>query len=130
MKEIIISILAIFIILDLLSPAQSSEKAYTARVTYVIDGDTFVLDGQRARIRIWGINTPEIGKNGAREATRALQRMILGQRVKVLPKGQDRYGRQVAQVFIRGHDVGAELLRRGLAEEYKGFSKGYYSKGR
>jgi len=97
----------------------------SARVTQVIDGDTLeIKDG--ARVRLIGIDTPEIGHDGkaddpgARQASSALRAMIAasGWRVRLVPdgEGRDRYGRRLAHVLDeQGRNLSEQLLVRGLA---------------
>ena len=90
----------------------------------VFDGDTLALTDGR-RVRLLGINTPEIGRDGepdeplAREAEALLGRLAgAGTRLRLrLDKERfDRYGRLLAQVFRDGGDnLPARLLGAGLA---------------
>ena len=42
---------------------------FTGRVTRVVDGDTFWLDSQDERIRMWGLDAPETDTSGGSQAT-------------------------------------------------------------
>ncbi len=97
----------------------------TTTVSAVIDGDTLELTGG-ARIRMIGINTPELGRDGekdqpfARRARNTLYRMLKhsGFRVKLVYGIQklDKYRRRLAHVFTRdGRNLQQLLLERGLA---------------
>jgi len=120
------------------SPADAARCAPSGHVQrvvlrYVSDGDTLVLaDGRR--VRLIGINAPEIGRDGrpderlARQAKTALQR-FLGEvdTIGIQPDtaATDRYGRVLAHVFsdrsrsVKGADASANaachLLESGLA---------------
>jgi micrococcal nuclease len=96
--------------------------ATEATVEYVHDGDTlFLTDGRK--VRMLGINTPEIGSSlecYGDEAT-SLLRLLLpeGTHVWVLPdiELEDQYGRSL--LFIYTDDttnVNLEMLRQGAAE--------------
>ncbi len=87
-------------------------------VERIIDGDTFMMsDG--AKIRLSGIDTPEQGESLYAAAAEFLGRLILNKQVTVRPTaGQDRYGRQLAEVFLDTIDVGARILRAGLGYLY------------
>ena len=96
-----------------------------ARVVYVFDGDTFKLQDGR-RVRLIGINTPELGRDGAADealasAARATLQQILdsGDRTVLLQYGaeqHDQYGRLLAHVFLEnGDNVAVPLLQKGLA---------------
>jgi endonuclease YncB( thermonuclease family) len=94
---------------------------YHAEVAYVYDGDTVRLsDGQR--VRLIGIDTPEMGRKGAPdqpgalEAKRWLQQSTQGQRVYLLPGAEpkDRYGRTLAHLYLDNDLVSERMLQRGL----------------
>ena len=98
-------------------------RAETARVWYVHDGDTFRLTTGE-RIRLAGIDTPEIQRGQARcaaeiergrQATRQVRAMIDGQAVGIERVGRS-YNRSVARVRLAdGRDLSAELVRLGFA---------------
>lgn len=107
----------------------ASAPARWAAVERVIDGDTLVLRG-RERVRLIGIDAPEMGHDGrrpepyAREARAALVDLSSGpdtnkNRLVGVQYGQsphDRYGRGLVHLFLaNGDNVQALLLRRGLA---------------
>lgn len=89
---------------------------------YVIDGDTLdLVDGRR--VRLIGINAPEIGRRGsvsepyAQAARKALLRLVEGAELKLLVGDQavDKYGRTLAHLFDgQGANIEARLLRQGL----------------
>ena len=100
-----------------------------AHVTRVIDGDTIELaDGRR--VRLIGIDAPEIGEAGADEATQFVSDLILDQTVWLEPDGDDtdRFGRLRRYVWvqepvdptdeheIKAYMLNALLLEHGLAE--------------
>ena len=95
------------------------------RVRHVHDGDSLVLEDGR-RLRVIGINAPELGRDGAADepfaiaARDALRRELFrsGQVVGLRygEQRQDHYGRTLAHVFDPdGRNLGAALLRQGLA---------------
>jgi micrococcal nuclease len=100
-------------------------EAVTARVAFVIDGDTVVLRG-RERVRLIGIDAPEIGHDGAPDkpyaqaATDELKRALAmsAWSARIVPGRQrfDRYGRELAHLYDRsGHNLSERLLSLGLA---------------
>ena len=88
----------------------------------VIDGDTLDLaDGRR--VRLIGINAPEIGRQGnvsepyAQAARKGLQRLVKNADLRLLvgEESTDRYGRTLAHLFdVQGANIEARLLARGL----------------
>jgi len=92
---------------------------------YVIDGDTFSLNG--TRIRVAGLDAPEIhparcaqeAQLGA-AATEKLAELLRGRPLWVSGLKSDRYGRAVAVVRINGEDVAEAMIGAGLARNYDG----------
>jgi len=105
------------------NPPQIEERVL---VSYVYDGDTVKLSDGR-RVRLIGINTPEMGHHDAQqaepyaEAARASLQVALQDHGNMisLQYGQerkDRYGRLLAHAYLdNGEDVAVALLRQGLA---------------
>jgi endonuclease YncB( thermonuclease family) len=102
------------------------------------DGDTVTVDlpglhpliGKDISIRINGIDTPEIKGHCEREArlAREARAIVAGmlsgaKRIVLVDVGRDKYFRIDATVMVDGVDVGAELIRRGLAVPYDGGTK-------
>jgi micrococcal nuclease len=103
---------------DLTSPVER-----IARVDRIVDGDSLVLEGGE-RIRLVGIDAPEIGEQGGYEALEFVEATCppgseVGLNVDALSP-TDRYGRTLAVVYLRAENgwlnLNAELLNRGLAE--------------
>lgn len=98
------------------------------QVVGITDGDTLVISNtanQHLRIRIQGIDAPEVGQSYALTAQENLAQLLKDKLVTVEfdPRGKpDREGRIVAKVYLDGYDVGLEQLKAGLAwycKEYK-----------
>ncbi len=106
--------------------AQQS-SALEARVSKVVDGDTFTLSGESRRIRVWGLDAPEWDQSGGSTATATLSSLISGETLICNVLDIDRYGRLVGQCFLPdGRDIAAEMIRSGAATEYCRYSGGYY----
>ena len=91
-------------------------KRKSAKVTKVIDGDTFEIDRKidgSNRVRIARIDTPEKGQKGAAKAREFLKKEIEGQNVVLDPKAKDTYGRVVAFVYKEGKSIGKKLRKKG-----------------
>ena len=92
-------------------------------VSGVMDGDTVLLvrDGQHepVKLRIEGIDAPEICQLGGSASRDALIRLALRKSVQVVDHGQDSYGRQIGRLSVDGVDLGAEMVRSGMAWAYR-----------
>ena len=92
-----------------------------AEVAHVYDGDTVRLTDGR-RVRLIGIDTPELGRDGkadqsgAREAEQWLEQRLKGERIYLVQgrEKQDRYGRLLAHVYWRERLVSEQMLQQGL----------------
>jgi len=121
-KEIATAIIVLFVLL--LVPFGSAAAPYPDgfyEVGRIIDGDTFDLaDGQR--VRLIGIDAPEIGNECSAEATQALGSLISGQIVylEMDVSDTDSYDRLLRYVFVNDILVNYELVSQGFAyaEEY------------
>ncbi|MEP6983368.1 MAG: thermonuclease family protein [Sphingomicrobium sp.] len=92
---------------------------------YVIDGDTFDLNG--TRIRVAGIDAPETHPANCAEearlgiaATRKLAELLRGRPLWISGLKTDRYGRSVGTVRAAGQDVADAMIGAGLARNYDG----------
>lgn len=95
------------------------------RVTCVVDGDTFWLDGEK--IRIADIDAPEVSQpqcaNEAElgdRATYRLAELLAAGTIELRRSGadRDRYGRLLRVVIINGESVGSQLIREGYARHW------------
>lgn len=88
-----------------------------SRVVGIVDGDTLdVSSGER--VRLIGIDTPEIGQCGYAEATATLRDLVGGRAVTLVPGARDdrdRYGRLLRYVEVDGTDVNLLMLLSGRA---------------
>ena len=104
-------------------PCEPPASLPVVEVRRVVDGDTLLLtDG--ARVRLVGLDAPELGRDGAPDAPLAaaardhLQTLVdlAGGRVRLRGDARDHYGRTLAVVYSDRHgDLAAHLIRRGLA---------------
>lgn len=83
----------------------------------IIDGDTFVLNEER--IRIFGIDSPELKQDYGIESKNTLTKLLTGKTIKTTLVNKDRYGRSVCKVYANGKDVAIEMLKLGSTSVYK-----------
>jgi len=92
---------------------------------WVIDGDTIRI--RDTNIRIEGIDAPELDQAWGPEAKWALLALCKGQEVTATILRRDLYGRLIATCHLSdGRDLGAEMVRLGLALDWPLFSQGKY----
>jgi endonuclease YncB( thermonuclease family) len=103
--------------------------AGVAAQTITTDGDTLKQGG--VTYRLWGIDAPEAKQvcpdgwpAGSLAATR-LQALTAGRSIVCQEKDRDRYGRIVAICRASGEDLGAILVREGLAWAFMRYSSDY-----
>ena len=95
--------------------------SWLARVSYVVDGDSIWVrpegGGDRVRLRIDGVDAPEICQSHGPESRDALRALALGQPVRVTVRARDRYGRAIATVVrLAGEiDLGEHMVAEGWA---------------
>jgi micrococcal nuclease len=94
-------------------------------VSRVVDGDTLIVAvGRKSeRVRLIGIDAPELGSCFSAEASTRARRLSLDRSVRLLgdrtQARRDRYGRLLAYVRLpNGHDLGRDLIAGGFATVY------------
>ena len=92
----------------------------TWTVTKIVDGDTVDVTkaGTTNRIRVIGIDTPEVGQCGYLEATANMKALLAGKHVNVVAGARDdvdRYGRYLRYLDVDGTDAGLRQIQAGLA---------------
>lgn len=102
--------LSLFFLTVLLLAAAGTALAATA--LHVHDGDTFRINA--GKVRLFGVDAPEVGQPGCAASRDALRELVYGKDVTTLRKG-DSFGRMVAIVKVGETDVGYELVRQGMA---------------
>jgi endonuclease YncB( thermonuclease family) len=119
-----------FYITALLSLCGLGAPTDTFAVCHVADGDTLRLcNGQR--IRLWGIDAPEMDQDFGINARDFLRQTIGDSPVMTDCSYGRSHKRRVCKVMatVKGTpvDVAEELVRRGLAFDYLHFSQGTYA---
>jgi len=116
---------AIFLIAGCASPVW----AWQGKVTRVTDGDSLwvrpVAGGQLVKLRIDGIDAPEICQAGGQAARKALAARLAGRTVWVQTRSEDDYGRALAMVTLDDEDMAAWMVGQGHAWAYRQGSGAY-----
>lgn len=96
--------------------------AWQGVVTHVSDGDTVWVQslqgGQTYKVRLQGLDAPEICQAWGPQSRDALHAVLQGQVVEVQGYAHDSYGRLLAQLSRQGNDVGAWMVGQGHAWSY------------
>ena len=110
-------------------------RADTVRgtVVRVIDGDTVVVrvaggrsglkSGGTVRVRLAGIDAPEIKQAYGPEAKRSLAQLVEGRIVQIQYSGRDRWGRIIGTLVQDNRDICRELVLRGDAWWFRRYSR-------
>ena len=122
----------LFLIIAAFMCQPAAAQTITGRAS-IIDGDTLEIHGQR--IRLSAIDAPESGQTCADAngkpwrcgtfAARAMDDLAGGKTLTCDPVDVDRYNRIVAVCYAGQTDVGAALVRAGLAMAYRKYGLDY-----
>ena len=91
----------------------------------VSDGDSLHLelpDGERVRVRLYGIDAPEKDQECALAARKKLGKLIYDKEIRVEVLDVDKYGRYVGKVYAGARYVNRFMLKEGLAWHYKHYA--------
>ena len=105
------------------SPARPT--ASEGMVVRVRDGDSIVVmrGGIGVEVRLDGIDCPELAQPFGGKAKSFTAGLAFGKTVRLAGKGKDRYGRELAEVFLPdGTSLNRELVSAGYAWWYRKYS--------
>lgn len=127
----ILVLIAALWILDTAKQEHQAAQSETGEVVAVVDGDTIdvKLPDGKERIRIVGIDTPEIGREDgedsdcyAEEARAFLDELLYGRTVELRTDSSqqtaDDYGRLLRHVYVDGEDAALTAISAGVGAEY------------
>lgn len=90
-----------------------------ATVTRVSDGDTLWVrmdeGGARRKLRLIGIDAPELCQPHGAQARAALAALVLGRRVQIDSRSADNHGRALTHVTLNGQDIARSMVAHGHA---------------
>ncbi|MCB9557971.1 MAG: thermonuclease family protein [Deltaproteobacteria bacterium] len=105
----------------------SADGQRTVSLVKVVDGDTLIVRdaGQQLRLRLSGIDAPELAQPYGAASRRALAGYLAGlRRLQYRRVDRDRYGRIVAEVWRDGASVTEWMVAQGHAWHYRRYNKG------
>jgi endonuclease YncB( thermonuclease family) len=90
-------------------------------VESVVDGDSIVVRDKAAshrtsyRVRLEGVDAPELAQQYGPQSRQALQDIVLGKDVRVAVIGKDKYGRYLGTVFLDEWNINQVQIFDGWA---------------
>ena len=99
---------------------------FAGKVVAISDGDTIRVmhNGAAERIRLWGIDCPEMKQPFRTRAKQFTGDLAFGQVVTVKVRDIDCYKRTVAEIILPdGRNLNRELVRAGLAWWYQQYAR-------
>jgi micrococcal nuclease len=109
-----------------LAASAQSQEPWSGKVAAIEDSATLeiVHEGKSERLRLAGAAPPELDQPWGRQANEFVKENALGQVVIVEPQGVDHKKRPLAHIILPdGRDLGAEMVKEGLAWHYRRWSK-------
>lgn len=108
-------LLNIYYIFKITKQQKSNKKAYSAKVTKIIDGDTFDTEDNN-RIRLAEIDAPEFPKDCySAQAKERLGKLISNKKIFVEVLKKDNFGRLLSFVYLNNLLVNKALVAEGYA---------------
>lgn len=109
-----------------LCPVTDAEGRPAWRVEMVNDGDTITCidhDGRHVRIRLVGIDAPELDQPRGREARAALAAKLAGGVVRVEGRSRDQHGRILGTLHVGDRNLNRDMVADGWAWAFTGFAE-------
>ena len=100
------------------------ETIISGRVSKVRDGDT--LEISSVPIRLSGVAAPELNESDGEKAKFFIVNLVYGKRIQCNLTGGKSYDRFVGTCYLKHQDIGAALIRAGLALDCPKYSDGKY----
>lgn len=101
--------------------------ALSGKAVSIHDGDTITIlqNKQQIKVRLFGIDAPELKQPYGKKSKQFLANLIAGEVVEVDKNGKDRYKRTIGTIYLNGADINAQMVASGYAWAYRKFSKKY-----
>jgi len=107
-------------------PATDAQGRPVWRVEMINDGDTVTCldtEGRRVRVRLVGIDAPELDQPKGRESRAALVAKLTGGLVRVEGDARDQHGRLLGTLRLDDRDLNRERVAEGWAWAFTGFAE-------
>ena len=123
-NSISVNLIFSFLFLFLSIEVKAEIAPIVAYAKHVYDGDTFNVEykGREYRIRVEGIDCPEISQQYGDSAKNATQALVHNNQVLVYPKSIGRYGRLIASITVGRRNLAIELVRNGFCRWYSKYT--------
>ena len=115
----------LFLFNSLLPIPANAAETFAGRVVGVIDGDTIRITRnlKSVKVRLYGVDCPEINQDGGKEARSLVRRLAFGRVVHIESKGKDRYKRIIGRVYLlSGNTLSRELVKAGRCWWYRKYA--------
>lgn len=115
--------LIVLVVVYIFSITEIQERYSDLRVSEVIDGDTFKIQGFDKSIRLLCVDAPEEGDTGFEDSKNYLDNLLIGEpRLEYSNfDREDKYGRVLAFVYIEDIQGNEVFVNKKLVEE--GYAK-------
>lgn len=111
--------------LFLAATASAQVAEFTGKAIAVIDGDTIdVMSlGKSERVRLYGVDAPEIDQAFGTKAQRFTSEQVFGKNVRVVVRDTDFFGRTIGDVYLsNGKRLNEILVSAGMAWWYSQYA--------
>ncbi len=125
-------LLKFFVFMLVISVNKVYSSEYLGTVTRVIDGDSVIVKGNDTfnKIRLRYIDAPELSQSYGMQSKKFLQNQLLDKLVLVYTEYNDRFGRQLADIYIHNDKesiyINAKMIKSGNAWVYKKYRSNSY----
>lgn len=123
-----LAIIILFILYGLSLIVGDLSKEIQGEIIKVYDGDTITLfeKQEKIKIRLYGLDAPELNQRFGKEAREYLLNLCpLHSQVKVKIIDKDKYKRVVGIVYCNEINVNKKLVENGFAWAYREYSNDY-----
>lgn len=126
LAALLLAAVAAFAVPSYAEPAANPAGEIEGVPTSITDGDTFRLGV--IRVRLWGMDAPELATRFGPPARQRLAEVIGGRAVRCGPEVQKSYRRTVrACQNWQGLDLSRVMVREGWAVDWPSYSHGAYA---